>query len=105
MRKKKQKLSPNDSSGQKATRMLARCEKCRADYIPRGRGDSEISDLKLFYIPHDSLEQDKQSLVCPMHNGNSEPAGLILSEDCLDRKYGSAMGMIAFSFSDDEVSI
>ena len=38
-----------------------------------------------------------------MHKEKMEPAGLILSEDCLQKKFGSAMGMMAFCFSEAEI--
>ena len=92
------------NSSQSSTRMLARCVSCMKDYMPRGRGGLEIGALKLFYLPHDKLAPDKGGLICPMHKDKKEPAGLIISEDCLTQKYGFAMGMIGFSFNEDEIA-
>ena len=107
MKKTRKKLR-NSQAGditekQQLSRMLARCSSCVKDYIPRGRGETEVSNLKLFYISNEKLNTEKKGLVCPMHKDKREPAGLILSEDCLQNKFGSAMGMVAFCFSDSEV--
>lgn len=108
-RRKKRNTSDNPQAPavnekQQPTRMLARCAACVKDYAPRGRGGAEISNLKLFYIPHEKLDANKSSLVCPMHKDKTELAGLIVSEDCLENKFGSAMGMIAFCFTDEEIA-
>ena len=88
---------------QQLSRMLARCVLCVKEYVPRGRGETEISNLRLFYISNDKLETNKSGLICPMHKEKTEPAGLIISEDCLQKKFGSAMGMVAFHFSEAEI--
>ncbi len=88
---------------QPVMRMLARCKECVKEYVPRGRGDVEVATLKLYYIPHENLDSGKRALICPMHK--DEPAGLILSEDCLTSKVGTAMGMLAFKFTDREVEL
>ena len=109
MKKARKKLKNGQASDinekQQLSRMLARCSSCVKDYIPRGRGETEVSNLKLFYISNEKLDTEKRGLVCPMHKDKTEPAGLILSEDCLQNKFGSAMGMIAFHFSDGEVGV
>ena len=99
-RKKTEKPIENVPSEDLVSRMLARCENCKKDYLPRGRGGFEISNLKLFYIPNDKLKESKRGVICPKHRDEFVPAGLILSEDCLLNKYGSAMGMISFEFSE-----
>lgn len=109
-RKKKEKKiketeTSNPDSNQKTSRMLARCQACLNDYVPRTRGGNKISLLKLYYLPNDNLAADKKGLVCPMHKDNALPAGLILSEDCLSNQYGSAMGMMAFTFSEEEINV
>ena len=110
MKKKKDKnakttaVSGSDQK-QQASRMLARCQACLNDYVPRGRGGNKISTLKLFYIPNDKLEANKKGLVCPAHKETALPAGLIVSEDCLNNRYGSAMGMVGFTFSDGEITV
>ena len=106
--KQKRKVNRNvkettEKEHQQLSRMLARCASCVKDYIPRGRGETEVSNLKLFYIPNEKLDSNKNSLVCPMHKEKTEPAGLILSEDCLTNQFGSAMGLIAFRFSKSEI--
>jgi len=106
--KHKRKISPADKEistkeNQQLSRMLARCSSCVKDYVPRGRGETEVSNLKLFYIPNEKLASDKKGLICPMHKEKTEPGGLIISEDCLRNKCGSAMGMVAYRFSEDEI--
>ncbi len=105
-RKRKLKDKPEgdkETANIVTTRMLARCELCKREYVPRGRGGLEVTNLKLFYIPNDKLAQDKRGLICPAHKDKKEPAGLIISEDCLDNRFGAAMGMVGFLFSEDEV--
>ena len=103
-KKSKENLVSENEPKQMASRMLARCESCLSDYEPRGRGGNEISMLKLYYLPHEKLDSHKKGLICPMHKNDALPAGLILSEDCLNNQYGSAMGMLAFTFSEEEVA-
>lgn len=84
------------------TRLLARCENCKNEYVPRGRGGNEIADLQLFYIPQQNLDPDKKALICLAHKDVFPEAGLIVSEDCLEKGFASAMGMVGLRLSEKE---